>query len=60
MQMGLSADTVELILEMSEALNTGHMKSQEARSPQNTTPTTLETFAAKVFAPAYRGKAAKA
>jgi uncharacterized protein YbjT (DUF2867 family) len=60
MQMGLSADTVELILEMSEALNTGHMKSQEARSPQNTTPTTLETFAAEVFAPAYRGKAAKA
>jgi uncharacterized protein YbjT (DUF2867 family) len=60
MQMGMSSSMVDLILEMSEALNTGHMKSQEPRSARNTTPTTLETFAAEVFAPAYRGKAAKA
>jgi hypothetical protein len=39
-------------------LNTGHMKSREPRSAQNTTPTTLETFAAEVFASTYRGKAA--
>jgi uncharacterized protein YbjT (DUF2867 family) len=60
MQMGMSANMADQILEMSEALNTGHMKSHEPRSPRNTTPTTLETFAAEVFAPAYRAKAAKA
>lgn len=60
MQMGMSSSMVDLMLEMFDALNSGHMKSREARSPLNTTPTTLETFAAEVFAPAYRGKAAGA
>ncbi len=60
MQMGMSASVVDVMLEMFEALNTGLMKSREPRSPQNTTPTTLESFAAEVFAPAYRGKAAGA
>jgi hypothetical protein len=60
MQMGMSSNMVDQLLEMSEALNTGHMKSQEARSARNTTATTLETFVAEVFAPAYRGKAAGA
>jgi uncharacterized protein YbjT (DUF2867 family) len=60
MQMGMSSNMVDLLLEMSDALNTGHMKSQETRSARNTTATTLETFVAEVFAPAFRGKAAKA
>jgi len=60
MQMGMSSNMVDLLLEMCEALNTGHMKSQEPRSTRNTTATTLETFVAEVFAPAYRGKAAGA
>src|ERR1700722_14816176 len=60
MQMGMSSNMVDLLLEMSEALNTGHMKSEEPRSARNTTATTLETFVAEVFAPAYRGKAAGA
>ena len=60
MQMGMSSNMVDLILEMSNALNTGHMKSQEPRSARNTTATTLEAFVAEVFAPAYRGKAAGA
>ncbi|HLJ23044.1 MAG TPA: NmrA family NAD(P)-binding protein [Candidatus Acidoferrales bacterium] len=60
MQMGMSANMVDLMLEMCDGLNTGHMKSQEPRSPRNTTATTLETFVAEVFAPAYRGKAAGA
>jgi uncharacterized protein YbjT (DUF2867 family) len=60
MQMGMSSNMVDLLLEMSDALNTGHMKSQEPRSARNTTPTTLETIAAEVFAPAFRGKAARA
>jgi uncharacterized protein YbjT (DUF2867 family) len=60
MKMGLSSSMVDMMLEMSEALNTGHMKSQEARSPRNTTATALETFVAEVFAPAFRAKAAVA
>lgn len=60
MKMGLSSNMADLMLEMWEALNTGHMKSQEPRSERNTTPTTLEWFAAEVFAPAFRGKAAGA
>jgi uncharacterized protein YbjT (DUF2867 family) len=60
MQMGMSSNMVDLLLEMSDGLNTGHMKSQEPRSARNTTATTLETFVAEVFAPAFRGKAARA
>ncbi len=60
MNMGLSSNMADMILEMADALNTGHMKSQEPRSARNTTATTLETFVAEVFAPAYRAKAARA
>jgi uncharacterized protein YbjT (DUF2867 family) len=60
MQMGMSSNMVDLLLEMAEALNTGHMKSQEPRSARNTTATPLETFAAEIFAPAFRRKAAGA
>jgi uncharacterized protein YbjT (DUF2867 family) len=59
-QMGMSANMVDLLLEMAEALNSGYMKMLEPRSPANSTPTTLETFVADVFVPAYRGKAAGA
>jgi uncharacterized protein YbjT (DUF2867 family) len=59
-QMGMSPNMADLLLEMSEALNSGHMRPLEPRSPQNTTPTTIETFVAEVFAPAYRAKAARA
>ena len=60
MQMGMSANMAEVLLEMSDALNSGHMKPLEARSAANTTPTTIDTFVAEVFVPAYRGKAARA
>ena len=60
MQMGMSSNMADLLLEMADALNSGHMKMFEPRSPANTTPTTLETFVAEVFVPAYRGKAARA
>jgi len=60
LQMGMSSNMVDLYLEMAEALNTGYMKSNEERSPRNTTATSIETFVAEVFAPAYRGKAARA
>jgi uncharacterized protein YbjT (DUF2867 family) len=57
MQMGMSSNMADLLLEMADALNSGHMKMLEPRSPANTTPTTLETFVAEVFLPAYRGRA---
>jgi uncharacterized protein YbjT (DUF2867 family) len=41
MQMGLSSSMADLLLEMADALNSGHMKMLEPRSPANTTPTTL-------------------
>jgi uncharacterized protein YbjT (DUF2867 family) len=60
MQMGMSSSMADLLLEMADALNSGHMKMLEMRSPANTTPTTLETFVAEVFLPAYRGRASGA
>jgi uncharacterized protein YbjT (DUF2867 family) len=59
MQMGMSSDMAGLILEMAGALNSGHMRALETRSPQNTTPTSYETFVAEEFVPRYR-KAATA
>lgn len=60
MQMGMSSNMADLLLEMADALNSGQMKMLEPRSPANTTPTTLEAFAREVFLPEYRGKAAGA
>ncbi|MCU1343080.1 MAG: hypothetical protein JWN92_2503 [Candidatus Acidoferrum typicum] len=59
-QMGMSSNMVDLLLEMTDSLNSGYMKALEQRSPKNTTPTTIETFVAELFVPAYRGKAARA
>ncbi len=54
LQMGLPKSTVALLVEMWNGANAGLIAPQEVRSPRNTTPTTLESFAAEVFAPAYR------
>lgn len=55
-QFGMSPKGANLLLEMAAALNSGHMRALEKRSPQNTTPTTYEDFVARVFVPAYQGK----
>lgn len=59
-QMGMSASFVDLLLEMTDALNSGYMRHLEPRSPANTTPTTIEAFVTEYFVPAYRGQAASA
>lgn len=59
-QMGMSANMADQLLEMADALNSGHMKMLEPRSPATTTPTTLETFIAETFLPVYQGKASGA
>jgi uncharacterized protein YbjT (DUF2867 family) len=56
LQLGMSSNFVDLLLEMSAALNSGHMRALEKRSAKNTTPTSFETFVAEVFAPLYKQK----
>jgi uncharacterized protein YbjT (DUF2867 family) len=60
LQMGMSANVADLILEMSGALNSGHMRALEQRNAENTTPTSFESFVEEEFVPAYRGKATSA
>ncbi len=57
-QAGMSSNMADLILEMSESLNSGYMAPLEPRSAQNTTTTSLETFVAEQFLPRFTGKAA--
>jgi uncharacterized protein YbjT (DUF2867 family) len=58
MGMGMPEKLVGLLLEMTDSLNNGYIVPLEKRSPANTTPTTVAQFAAEVFAPAFRAKAA--
>jgi uncharacterized protein YbjT (DUF2867 family) len=55
-QMGMSSNMAELILEMAHALNSGHMRALEPRTAQNTTPTSFETFVKEEFVPLYRAQ----
>ncbi len=53
-QMGLSASLAGLYTEMAKGFNAGKVRTLEGRSAANTTPTSFETFAAEVLAPAYQ------
>lgn len=59
-QLGMSPNVADLLLEMSAALNSGYMRALEPRSAQNTTPTSYETFVAEEFLPLYEAKSAAA
>jgi len=59
-QMGWSSNMADLLLEMSDSLNSGYMAPLEPRSAQNTTPTSIEAFVAEKFLPRFTGKAASA
>ena len=59
-QMGMSPNFVDLLLQMTDSLNSGYMAPLEPRSAHNTTPTSLETFVAQEFVPRYTGKTANA
>jgi uncharacterized protein YbjT (DUF2867 family) len=59
-QAGFSPKKAAIYIEMFKAINDGVIAAQEPRSPENTTPTSFETFVQEVFAPAYRGKASAA
>jgi uncharacterized protein YbjT (DUF2867 family) len=53
-QMGMSANFADQLLEMARALNSGYMKALERRSASNTTPTSYETFVREEFLPVYQ------
>jgi hypothetical protein len=57
-QSGMSDQVARSLLEMSDALNSGYMRSLETRAPDNTTSTSYETFVAETFVPAYKQQAA--
>ena len=59
-QMGMSKNMADLLAEMSEALNSGHVRALEPRSARNTTATTFEQFVADEFVPAFQQKSAAA
>ena len=56
LQLGMSGNMVDLLLEMAGSLNSGYMKALEARSAHNTTPTSYETFVKEEFVPLFRAK----
>ena len=56
MQAGISANMADLLLEMSDSLNSGYIRALEKRSPENTTFTSFEKFVAETFVPLYKGK----
>lgn len=57
-QMGMSEQFAQLLLEMTGALNSGEMHALEPRTPENTTPTSYESFVAETFVPAYQQQVA--
>jgi hypothetical protein len=52
---GLPQEMAALYMEMSKGFNDGHVKPTQPRTPASTTPTSIERWAAEVFAPAFKG-----
>ncbi len=59
-QEGISANIAGLLIEMTAALNSGHMRALENRSAQSSTATSYEAFVSEEFVPRFKGKAASA
>ena len=53
--MGVSQVLAEALVELSEAIASGHVRHREPRSEANTTPTDFAAFAKEVFRPALLG-----
>jgi hypothetical protein len=58
--LGVPPKGAALYVEMYKAINEQVVVPLEPRSPENTTPTSLETFVQDVFVAAYHGKAPSA
>jgi uncharacterized protein YbjT (DUF2867 family) len=50
---GVSASMADVLVDSSRAFNEGRIQRTVKRTPANTTPTTLESFARESFAPAF-------
>lgn len=59
-EVGMSQNFADLILQMAQALNVGHMRALEPRLPENTTPTSYEQFVTENFLPLFRQQATAA
>ena len=59
-QMGMSPDVANQILELSAAVNSAHLRALEPRTARNTTPTPFEAFVEEEFVPVYQGRSAAA
>src|ERR1700674_22600 len=59
-QLGVPPKGAAMYIEMYKAINAGVLIPLEPRSPENTTPTSIEQFVQDVFVAAYRGKAPSA
>jgi uncharacterized protein YbjT (DUF2867 family) len=57
MQMGVPSKTAAYFIEMFRGMNEGIVVSTEPRTPENSTPTSFETFVKEVFVPAYQSMA---
>ncbi len=55
-RIGMSASIAGALAEMAQAMNSGHVKPLESRSPRNTTKTSYETFVAETFLPIFQSK----
>ena len=55
--MGLSRDYAAQLIEMSRSMNEGIARPTQARGAETTTPTSIEVFAASVFAAAFKAPA---
>ena len=56
-QLGVPPKGAAMYIEMYKAINAGVLIPLEPRSPENTTPTSIEQFVQDAFAPAFRKKA---
>jgi len=56
LQMGASRNIATLFIEMSQALNNGHVRQLEPRSDRSTTRTSYEEFIAEEFVPTFQRK----
>src|SRR5579864_1395972 len=53
MQAGMSADTVDQLIELAKSINEGKLVMLEPRTADNSTPTSFEVFTNEVLVPAF-------
>ena len=52
--LNFSEHIIQPILEVADAMNTGHIQMLEPRSAENSTPTSYESFACETLLPLYK------